>query len=102
MELSCQTCQTCSATIHLRDPATYYPMSNNTCACCKHLVSWMAFEDHTKNGAARRCKACVNGSNWCRFWHREAPPPPAPKPTAEDERQERLETMRATMGHPPQ
>ncbi|OWY92173.1 hypothetical protein PHMEG_00038932 [Phytophthora megakarya] len=77
-------------------------MSNSTCACCKHLVSWMAFEDHTKRGAARRCKACVNGPNSCLFWHREAPSPSAPKPTAEEERQERLETVRVTMGPPPQ
>ncbi|OWZ03932.1 hypothetical protein PHMEG_00024256 [Phytophthora megakarya] len=77
-------------------------MSNSTCACCKHLVSSMAFEDHTKRGAAWRCKACVNGPNSCLFWHWEASPQPTPKPNAEEEPQERLETVRATMGPPPQ
>ncbi|OWZ06235.1 hypothetical protein PHMEG_00021539 [Phytophthora megakarya] len=95
MELSCQTCQTCSATINLHDPATYNPMSNSTCTSCKHLVSWMAFEDHTKMGAARHCKACVNGPSSYRYWYRETPP--AHNPTAEEERQERLETVRITL-----
>ncbi|OWY95863.1 hypothetical protein PHMEG_00034020 [Phytophthora megakarya] len=75
-------------------------MYNSTCACCKHLVSWMAFEGHTKRGAARRCKACAYRPKSYRFWHRVAPPPPAPKKAAEEERQERLDTVRATTDLP--